>query len=169
MYEIYEVNKFINPNSLIGYHNTFEPCIKTNKTYKQIIWGKPNGLWFTPNDEWKEYCEENELSDWVGQNDFKLKINSTNFLIIETVNELIEFNKKFGIVDEYRMNVINWKHVSNQYDGIFINNYNDIMKNIDYIKHMWLCHWDVNSGCVWNLKTIQQIEIMIDNKAVLSS
>lgn len=146
---------------LIGYHNTKHSTIRKHITYSQYIDYKPYGLWFAPNDEWLEFCT-GRYPNWIYNNNFRLKINRANILIIDNVNDLIKFNLLYGILNNYNRNSINWEFVAKKYDGIFINNYNDLInhKEINKTNYRWLFDWDINSGCVWRLKSIQSVEKM---------
>jgi hypothetical protein len=77
--------------------------------------------------------------------------------------ELMMFTRKFssyvnvnGHKGEFGES-IDWKDVSNEYDGIEINPY----QNEARYQYTWYYPWDVASGCVWHLKNLK-IKLLTD-------
>ncbi len=116
---------------------------------------KPKGLWFSKNYEWKEFCENNEL--WTYLYEYELDIDFDNFLIINTIEKLDNFVKKYY---NPKTTCIKWNSVLKDYNGIYFDNYFAIKKyifekkrfNQDYI---WFFGVDVNSGCVFRQSSVK--------------
>jgi len=134
--------------------------IDVSRTYEQSDKDiKPTGLWYGINNEWLNWCKEHE-PEWIGKNMFKLDIDMSNVLILSTVKDTIEFYIKYK--KDKPWECMKWRDLAKDYDGFEIQNYHAIKYSeflrIDYIGFLWLWGWDVDSGCIWNLKAIKSIE-----------
>jgi len=115
---------------------------------------KPVGMWYDCGGEWKEFCD----SDMRGYGNkgydaiYEVVLNDSNMLFISTVDEFDAFEKEYGVKGRYDL-VIDWKRVSESYDGIEI---------CPYLKkrrqHFWYYGWDVASGCVWSPGAIKELK-----------
>ena len=121
---------------------------------------KPKGLWFSKNNEWKEYCENNDL--WKYLYEYKLEIDFDNFLIIDTTKKLDDFVKKYY---SPKTTCIKWNAVLKDYSGIYFDNYFAIKKYIIEEKkftqnYIWFLGVDINSGCVFTKSSVQAFELV---------
>ena len=153
----------------------------------RVAMGKPNGFWYAYKDEWFNFWHnDNPENIYI----YEVIINPDNFttldqpnklkvLRISTFNELEAFtekysfgslysNEKIGIfffgtesVPDILLKIykdhISWKDVMENYAGIEI---------IPYIykarfKYKWYYTWDIASGCIWNTKIIDELNLMI--------
>jgi len=130
----------------IRIHMSKQPMELEQRSYNQDTGFKPNGFWYGFGQEWINWCKS-EMPEWVGKYIYEVNINNSNILRINTFNELIEFNQKYA-VDTRGMSQIDWKKVTNEYDGIEINPYQYKAR----LKLLWYYGWDIASGCIWNLK-----------------
>ena len=132
-------------------HNTDSIEMDLGRTYQQSIDMKPNGLWYSFNNEWENFCKIQQL-EWVGKNNFHLEIDYSKILLIENKTDLIEFILKYS-KKLYAMDMIDWNKVSNDYSGIELKNYFTYRRMC-----MWLYSWDMDSGCIWDLSIIKNIK-----------
>ena len=141
----------------------FEPFdFNREMAYHQSPDPKPNGLWISVGTEWEEFCQQNSFSEWVEFPAFEIKFaEGSNFCIITDANELIEFTDKYISDLQHNDNEVNeilfsyfidWKRVSEDYDGIFIMPYIWSCRLSSHTR--WYYGWDVASGCIWNLNTV---------------
>jgi len=137
------------------YHWSIKKISIVEKEYVQNGF-KPNGLWMSYNDEWKEWCEETGFQDldYFVKNEFF--VDMKNVINIDTIETLREFCKKYKF--QYEQG-INWEKVSREYDGINFSNYKNIKK--DFMKdkylirnHTWYLGIDINSCCIFNIKCL---------------
>jgi hypothetical protein len=119
---------------------------------------KPRGLWLSYNNEWEEWNDTGEPGVFiVGNYKYKYKVTlkkNLNVLKIETVEELYDFNKKYGKKDKVikKMIRINWEKVCEDYDGIFFMNYRKILddESVEYNdEFIWYNMLDVSSACIF--------------------
>jgi len=120
-------------------------------------WFKPLGFWYEIDNSWEQWVS-NEMPDWLTQRypyKFRIEIDLTNILVIDTPEKFIKFHEEFSgrekPDDYYRQ--IDWPLVSQVYDGIEITRYfHQFRMEREY---NWYYPWDVASGCIWrNYKCI---------------
>jgi hypothetical protein len=123
---------------------------------------KPFGFWISVEDEnvgenWKEWCEsENfQVENLKYSHQITLKEDS-NILYISTPEDLFSFTKKYpskiGFIGD--TNQLDWDEVSKIYQGIIISPYQcDCRMSLE---SCWYYGWDCSSGCIWDLKCIEQ-------------
>jgi len=117
---------------------------------------KPNGLWYSINDEWLEWCFGNDLFDWIGDNRFELELDMSKILVISSVDELTMFNNEFED-KESRFRNIDWRLVAEKYSGIeLINYYSYRMATVN--RSIWHYSIDVNGGCIWDLSALKEVK-----------
>ena len=125
---------------------------KNDTTSKLDIGTKPRGLWYGFGSSWIDWVDM-EMPEWNYDHIFKINVNPNKVLQINTLYELIQFDNEFSIPHGFYKN-IDWKKVSQSYDGIEINPY-------QYKARMtlnWYYGWDVASGCIWNPNAIINIQ-----------
>lgn len=149
-----EMKRLVNTNSL---------SLDLTRTYKQREFDfKPNGLWYSLDTEWMEWCEGN-MRGWMRDHVIDFEVDLSKVLVLETPEHVIAFIDKYGIplYSGTDMFGINWHRVISEYAGIEIRNYHKIKRSrkIDFreywMKTMWFSAWDVSSGCMWDLSIIK--------------
>lgn len=118
---------------------------------------KPRGFWISYNNEWQEWNDDGDGGFIVGNYKYKYRVTfkkNLNVLKIETVDELYDFNKKYGKKDKVIKNMIriNWEKVCKDYDGIFFMNYRKILddESVEYNdEFIWYNMLDVSSACIF--------------------
>lgn len=55
-------------------HNTASSKINLKRTYGFSEHYKPRGLWYSIDDEWKEWCQ-NQMPQWINPNWFSLDLD----------------------------------------------------------------------------------------------
>lgn len=145
-------------------HNTASSKINLKRTYGFSEHYKPRGLWYSIDDEWKEWCQ-NQMPQWINPNWFSLDLDMGGILVIQSVSDLLRFEKRYKIVEPYPK--INWESVKKDYLGVEIQNYYCLKTFSDFSPgklrdYMWLYGWDINSGCIWDLSCIRSIQLVND-------
>jgi len=147
------------------YHWSHKPIEKIeNRSYLQTSYSlKSKGFWFSKNTEWIDWCENYGCCySKDSSHMYKLKIDFSNVLIIDTLEKLISFESKY--CDYYSVcKNINWNRVASDYSGIYFDNYHEIKSNLFAQRKIdltlsWYYGLDVNSGCVFDCKIIKDFE-----------
>jgi hypothetical protein len=145
-------------------HNTASSKIDLTRTYGSSSHYKPHGLWYSIDDEWREWCQSG-MPQWIKPNWFNLDLNMEGILVIQSVSDLLSFQKKYRILEPYPQ--ISWESVKKDYRGIEIQNYYDLKRFFNssaggFMDYMWLYGWDINSGCIWDLSCVRSIQLIND-------
>lgn len=114
---------------------------------------KPSGLWYGIGQEWINWVEI-EMSQWMGEHLFKLDINTSRVLVLNTKKKVLEFNHTYGIDKSNRlMSYIDWRKAAAKYSGIEFNPYfYDLRRDL-----LWYSTIDVPSGCVWKSDALRKV------------
>ena len=92
------------------------------------------------------------------------KPDINKILVLKSYKQVDIFTDKYKYKSKTKYININWKKLSKDYAGIEFTNYekinNKIIKEIRFdikIKHklVWFTAFDVNGGCIWNIKSIR--------------
>jgi len=135
---------------------------------------KPIGLWITPygqEDNWFEWSmgEEFRISELNYVHDVELAA-CTNILRIASVEGLDAFSQEYAI-DPFGSNSIeskyhssmycDWPRLAKTYDGIMISPYQWSRRHMTHngSKTDWYYSWDCASGCIWNARAIESINL----------
>lgn len=127
---------------------------------------KPNGLWYSMGNSWKDWCrgEAFKLEDF--QYCTRLFINPNKMLHLRSVKDIDLFTERYG-VDPYisedgsftSTSRINWDAVAQKYGGIEIPTY--IYKRRMDGGATWYYGWDCASGCVWDTGILMIMSSML--------
>ena len=134
-------------------HNSSLKNLDLKRKYKQRndrFTMKPNGLYWSIDNEWLEWCSS-EMPHWVEKYNFSLEINEKDIYRISNKEEVSEFEKRYA-----KDFMIDWYSVSLDYKGIEITNYHSFRFSCK-IMSTWIYGWDVNGGCVWDLSAIRSV------------
>jgi hypothetical protein len=112
---------------------------------------KPEGLWYGIGTSWLDWVRI-EMPEWEDEHVFKIDVDKSKMLIIDTLEDLYLFTDKYSGSD----GLIYWKLVATEYDGIEISPY--IREARDDERTWWYYPWDVASGCIWGEGVITNIE-----------
>lgn len=128
------------------------PFVLEKRSYVQVACMKPKGFWYGIEQAWHEWVQS-EMPHWMGEFNYEVNLGKSKILFIDSCAGLDGFSRKYGR-GEYH---VDWKLVSEKYDGIEIDPYQWSRRH----EHMWYYGWDVASGCLWNLSdiTIRELEI----------
>lgn len=147
-------------------HNSKRKIKKLKGVVEQVSDMKPRRLWYGFDDSWLTFIK-NEMPHLEGKYFYEIDINSCNVLQLKTERQIRLFGQEYKVIDRdlYTMDKklydlvkksifkIDWKRVSNEYDGIEINPYQSEMRMDN--THIWYYSWDVASGCVWNVNCLK--------------
>lgn len=122
---------------------------------------KPNGLWYSLDKEWINWCSS-EMPHWKEKYNHLLEVDLSRILIISSIRDVKNLESLYGskeVVEKWGItyNHIDWVKLSEDYDGIEIRNYYDIKFSIpdgSISQGMWFYSWDIPSGCIWNLRSL---------------
>ena len=147
--EVYKRIKALYPKArLIMSH---EPEITFKEKPHQELEFKPNGLWYGIGTAWIDYTRD-VFPHREQEHMFKINVDESQMKIIRTFEELVEFEKEYGVKDGY-YTFIDYERVAQDYGGIEIAPY----LGKAYGTHMWYNSWDVPSGCIWRSGVITKI------------
>ena len=121
---------------------------------------KPHGFWISVED----YADDINWFDWCKSQSFRIShlqyrysvllAPDVNILLLNTANLIDHFSNIYVRADVNKsMQMINWKLVKDQYDGIIIAPYQWSRRFCPYIT--WYYVWDCASGCIWNLDKVK--------------
>ena len=116
------------------------------------------GLWTSPVNSchsWKRWCENEEFHLERLNKSFRLKINTSNLLIINSLDDLIEkmVNPKLMWVDESESVHINWEQLVNLYDGIWLTDNGECETRFSHPYNLY--GWDCETVFLFNDKPIK--------------
>lgn len=152
------------------YHVSTTPItnIDNRFLFKQSPRDKPEGLWFTyDKNRWEEFFYSDNTENYFT---YEITIDTSKLIKLDSIEKIDSFNEKYGsegsifkqnyetIQEAYNLiwTSPNWMDVKRDYDGIEFPNFEELSNYIDFdnVKNHWLTFIDVNSGCVWNSKSI---------------
>jgi len=121
--------------------------------------GKPlGGLWYSINTSWMEWCLA-EQPDWLSQYIYEIEIARLVMPPLHKLSSDAKFEKfetEFALSDnKFRMKLIDWLKVAEQYDGLEINPYNTFRR----LGSFWYYGWDCASGVIWRGRAIKSIKL----------
>lgn len=144
----------------------FEDRLQKNEEFT----GKPKGLWYSINNSWEEWIQEN-ISGWVEDHPYKylVKINLEKMLILSH-QDMLPFTEQYGcsMADYFMLGVnkedafsrfapgyIDWTKVRKDYVGIEIPEYHWDFRLAS--ETFWYYGWDCASGCIWSKEGLLSI------------
>lgn len=136
----------LEPNQRV--HTTLRTHIEIRSEPKQKSDFKPRGFWYACGDDWIRWCRGERFRTNELKNVFLLNLDFSNILLLDTVKKIEEFNREYK--DGY---FIDWRKVSEQYNGIEICPYQWDLR----LKLNWYYTWDVASGCIWDKQAVKNI------------
>jgi len=116
---------------------------------------KPKGLWYGFGTNWVDFVKDptNQMLDRYNEPEYfyKLDVETTSIenydqnkvLLLQTSEDLDEFQQRLGFQRIGGFLMGNWKKVSALFGGIEISD--DLVSTFG---------WDIRSGCVWNKAAI---------------
>jgi len=170
-------------------HTSFQKINKLKNTNKQRKDFKPNGLWYSTNNNWNKYAIDN-MYNQLHTYFYKLKIIHTTInkldknkiLLIKTkkdyTNFIIEYGNELKIKNSQDVCfiIINWRRVAQNFGGIELKNLENLKKSHTFLLNHFnsnskikknkiispLNLFDIDSGCIWNIQTIKLFEEVFD-------
>jgi hypothetical protein len=95
-----------------------EPQVPVHSSYE-----KPRGFWVSVDGEndWKEWCEGKDFGDIDKCLRYRINLHpDANILRISQDMNLVAFDRKYGVVNDYGDTAIDWPRIATEYDGIII-------------------------------------------------
>lgn len=128
------------------------------RTYRQgSAWAKPSGFWLSVDDDWRRWCVDDGMEDWIGDTEveFALLEPERVFTITDAAGLLAFTEDYVGDQDVYR---IDWQPLASQYSGIMIAPYIWECRLLTSASG-WYYPWDCASACIWDLSVLELIEV----------
>lgn len=146
--------------------------------------GKPTGLWLSDESRgaygWRAWCRDNSFRSYSFRYEYEIKlVENPNILLLSTAREIDIFADMYkakselndamasitGLSEPNRLEPsiyeIDWKRVAKKYHGILITPY---IWEQRLGRHMWYYGWDCASGCIWNPRSIESINLIKERK-----
>ncbi len=111
---------------------------------------KPNGLWLSEEDSWKNWWDDPNFNR---SNPYKYEatVDLSKLYVVDSIESLDQLQKEYY---NKKMFGIDWSKLSEKYAGIQFTNYPFVKKQFMSMKKyspesMWFATVDVNSICIW--------------------
>jgi len=136
--------------------------IKTKEDLARRVYDvskKPHGLWYSINDEWKQWCIDNNWRTDHLEKCYELEIDKDLILSVsmDELNDVVSAYTAKGILG-YQPN---WEEISEYYSGFEILDFNHL-KTCTEKELAWAYGWDVSSGCIWDVDAIKSVEVVYE-------
>jgi hypothetical protein len=117
---------------------------------------KPNGLWYAMDNEWKTWCDKNNVEIFTSYRySYELDVDMRNVCVLNDVEPVVAFHRKYGfVVSKGNFTAIDWKKVKADYSGIEVRNYEELNFACSFYAIIWLRNWAVSGGCMWDLSAM---------------
>ena len=123
---------------------------------------KPDGLWVSVDgdDDWPAWCLSENYEDTNAQYHFAVTLaDDARILKLGSVGDLHAFTAQYADPDKQIYGVdwaIDWRRVSNEYQGIIIAPYQWPAR----LTVSWYYGWDCASGCIWDASAFTAVELV---------
>jgi hypothetical protein len=144
------------------FHYSAEPLGELRAVAQEVeprlgILAKPRGLWLSAEDDWAQWCTENEFA--VDKLAVRARVTlkePDRLLRLQTVQEILDFQAKYvRLVKGFELFVgIDWTRAAAEYAGILIAPYQRSARH----DLMWYYTWDCASACIWDTSIIERVE-----------
>ena len=153
------------------FHLSYNKIEKIKNSEQKNTVFKPNGLWYSIGNKWVEWMEMEDFgkiccylyviepTEYTTLN----KPDKNKVLLIDTIDKVIQFSKKYKKQNNYEHVLINWKEVAKDFGGIEFNPYFSFVDHKKLKNILWYTTLDVPSGCIWN-KNLIKIKLLLENK-----
>lgn len=151
---------FLSGLELYHYHYNIISELNTI-SYLQSLHFKPTGFWFSIDESWKEWCEENEFKIKSLAYKHKVTLKETaNILLLEEPEQLVRFTVHYraNYLPTKIIDYIDWPRLATEYDGIIITPYQYSCRYEPMV--FWYYGWDCACGCIWNIDAVESIELI---------
>jgi hypothetical protein len=133
----------------------FDPSRKYEQTRR---WAKPTGFWLSVNDDWRRYCEADEVSDCEGVPVVEFALDLERVLVLDCAADLDEFHGSYVVPQEQSHGtLIDWGPLTEHFTGIMIAPY-IWSRRLDGPASSWYYPWDCASACIWDLSAVTLAE-----------
>lgn len=118
------------------------------------------GLWTSPIDSeysWRKWCLREDFHAWQLEKSFRLKVDTSRLLIIDSLDDLIRKMVHPHIMElgQYGLLCINWGELVKMYDGIWLT-VRGMMET--YCSYPYFLHcWDCETVFLFNEKPIIEV------------
>lgn len=149
---------------------------------KQSISIKPIGLWYGNDCNWLNWVKKNTGIDYKYKYEIKISItqienkHKNKVLVLKSARDFDKFTIKYGV---FKNNIIyiKWNDVSKHFGGIEVRNIRkrliaskyvqkkfNLNYNVDELDYpiLWTEYFDVDSGCIWNEKSVKSFYLSIN-------
>lgn len=123
------------------------------ETPGQGLGWKPNGLWYSVDDDWERWCAAG-MPAWLHDKyRYAVDLGDSDILMITTPEMFQAFHAIYTTPGRSGESTIDWPRLARAYDGIEIAPYFwQFRLGFDT---WWYYSWDCASGCVWNVAHVK--------------
>ena len=147
------------------YHWSKKPIRNLEARKYQQAWYRPNGIWFSVDNSWIDWCSENHHGNSISDFAYELTFDETDILKITELEDLKITHMRYNTPKGF-----DWTNIYLEYDGFVIQNHKKIaeeneqsIRENEYInsprsanaKYSWFYGLDCSCGCIWNIEAIQ--------------
>jgi hypothetical protein len=157
-FENFNIHKSIDPDAkiIMSADERITPYSVQQKPKKYSF--KPEGLWYGIGSSWLDWVDAN-MPSWRQKYIHELHLNMSKILQVNKDMSFREFEDKYGVGfyktgNRQVVSDIDW--VAVQKDGW----YGVEIMSPWGVFGSWLNPWDASSGCVWDKRAIQKIELI---------
>jgi hypothetical protein len=139
---------------LIHYSDKPLKNIRSSSQEEIAVFSKPNGLWLSVGEAWKDWCEGKSFRLEYLKSETRVSVKErVNILSISTESDLLNFSTEYCSSEsilglDKSCYCIDWKRVSKEYQGIVISPYQ--WKCRLGTETMWYYPWDCACACIWD-------------------
>jgi hypothetical protein len=140
----------LSANEELERNRTYPPKLAANSEFK------PNGLWYAIDDAWHERVRvlgAESIASYKFK--FVLEIDFSQMCILENVQELLVFHRKYSYKCGYGCSAIHWDRVMKDYAGIELRDFENLMIDSAFRGIIWPRNCEMDSGCIWALEAVK--------------
>lgn len=156
---------------LIHYSPDVVRVVRSIPVSEQGTHYKPNGLWLSVEgpDDWESWCraEDFRLENLANRHEVVLS-DFARIHRIRNAQEIDAFSARYSavLIPGHDMRAIDWKKVAEHHDGIIIAPYIWERRISRTPEVFWYYSWDCASGCIWNAKAVESIQLLPNPESV---
>jgi len=166
-----------------GEHQTNGNSLNPKKLGHSLS-SKPNGFWVSDETRgaygWRSWCRDERFRSFAMRYEHEVILSpNAKILYLRSPEDIDRFTKRYGYDNLSRLtykdgtpllpnrtwqrfDAIDWHRVAKRYHGIIITPY-QWSRRLDGGAN-WYYTWDCASGCIWNRRAIQSIEMIRERK-----
>lgn len=145
-------------------HFAARPVGQLERRRNQCVDAKPRGLWLSVDGDrdWESWCiaEDFNLAALAVRHRVTLR-RDANVLCLSGAEQIDDFHERYAADLAPDFTLIDWRRITEAHDGIVIAPY-CWPRRLKGRASRWYYGWDCASGCIWNPRAIEKIEVVAD-------